>query len=87
LPEDLKGANVCGRRATGGFPRLRGITILGMSTAHFTLLHTIISVIAIVSGFIVLGGLYAARRLPGWTELFLVTTALTSISGFFLSEY
>jgi hypothetical protein len=57
--------------------------ILGMSTAHFTLLHTIISVIAIVSGFIVLGGLYAARRLPGWTELFLVTTALTSITGFF----
>jgi hypothetical protein len=57
--------------------------ILGMSTADFTLLHAIISVIAIVSGFIVLGGLYAARRLPGWTELFLVTTALTSITGFF----
>ena len=51
--------------------------ILGMSTGDFTLLHTVISVIAIISGFIVLGGLYAARRLPGWTELFLVTTALT----------
>ena len=57
--------------------------ILGMSTADFTLLHTVISVIAIISGFIVLGGMYAARRLPGWTELFLVTTALTSITGFF----
>jgi hypothetical protein len=57
--------------------------ILGMSTADFTLLHTILSLIAIVSGFIVLGGMYAARRLPGWTELFLVTTALTSITGFF----
>jgi hypothetical protein len=43
----------------------------------------ILSVIAIISGFIVLGGLYASRRLPGWTELFLVTTALTSIIGFF----
>ena len=57
--------------------------ILGMSIANFTVLHTILSVIAIVSGFIVLGGLYASRRLPGWTELFLVTTALTSITGYF----
>jgi hypothetical protein len=57
--------------------------ILGMSIGDFTLSHTIISAIAIISGFIVLGGMYAARRLPGWTELFLVTTALTSITGFF----
>ena len=57
--------------------------ILGMSTADFTLLHVVISVIAITSGFIVLGGMYAPRRLPGWTELFLVTTALTSVTGFF----
>jgi hypothetical protein len=38
--------------------------ILGMSIPNFTVLHTILSVIAIVSGFIVLGGLYASRRLP-----------------------
>ena len=57
--------------------------ILGMSTADFTLIHVIISVIAIVSGFIVLGGMYGAERLPGWTALFLLTTALTGITGFF----
>jgi hypothetical protein len=57
--------------------------ILDMSTANFTLLHVIISVIAIISGLIVLGGMYGAQRLPGWTVLFLLTTALTSITGFF----
>jgi hypothetical protein len=57
--------------------------ILGMSTGDFTLLHTILSVIAIVSGLIVLGGMYGAQRLPAWTGLFLLTTALTSITGFF----
>jgi hypothetical protein len=57
--------------------------ILGMSTADFTLLHVIISLIGIVSGFIVLGGMYSAQRLHGWTALFLLTTALTSITGFF----
>jgi hypothetical protein len=57
--------------------------ILGMSTADFTLLHVILSLIGIVSGFIVLGGMYSAQRLPAWTGLFLATTALTSITGFF----
>jgi hypothetical protein len=57
--------------------------ILGMSVGDFTLLHVIISVIAIVSGFIVLGAMYAGKYLPGWTALFLLTTALTSITGFF----
>lgn len=56
--------------------------IMGFPTVEFTLVHVVISVIAILSGFIVLGGLYGAGRLPGWTALFLVTTALTSISGF-----
>lgn len=57
--------------------------ILGMTIEAFTLLHVIISVIGIVSGLIVLGGMYGAQRLPGWTALFLLTTALTSITGFF----
>jgi hypothetical protein len=54
-----------------------------MSIPAFTLLHTIISVIGLLSGLIVLGGMYGAQRLPGWTALFLLTTALTSITGFF----
>ena len=57
--------------------------IWGLSIAEFTLLHVIISVIAIVSGLIVLGGMYGAQRLPLWTALFLLTTILTSVTGFF----
>jgi len=56
--------------------------ILGMSTAVFTQLHVLISLVGIVTGFVVLFGLWTARRLPGWTELFLATTILTSATGF-----
>lgn len=56
--------------------------ILGMSLSTFTLLHVVISLIGIGSGFVVMYGLLTAKRLDGWTVLFLVTTALTSITGF-----
>jgi hypothetical protein len=56
--------------------------ILGMSIATFTLLHVIISLIGIASGLIVLFGMFGAHRLPGWTALFLLTTVLTSVTGF-----
>jgi hypothetical protein len=56
--------------------------ILGMSTSTFTLLHVVISLIGIGSGLVVMYGLLTAKRLDRWTALFLVTTALTSISGF-----
>jgi hypothetical protein len=48
--------------------------MLGMPTATFTLLHIIISLIGIFSGFLVLLGMFRAKRLPGWTALFLTTT-------------
>ena len=57
--------------------------VLGMSTATFTLLHVLISLIAIVSGIVVTAGMWRARRLPGWTALFLITTIATSVTGFF----
>ena len=57
--------------------------ILGMSLATFTVVHVVISLIAIATGLIVLVGMLSARRLPGWTALFLATTVLTSVSGFF----
>ncbi|HEV7364534.1 MAG TPA: hypothetical protein VGN76_01675 [Gemmatimonadales bacterium] len=53
-----------------------------MSITTFTLIHTLISLVAIVTGLVVLGGLMAGARLDGWTGLFLVTTALTSVTGF-----
>ena len=56
--------------------------ILGMSTATYTLLHVLISLIGIVSGLIVMLGFLTDRRLNVTTAIFLSTTALTSITGF-----
>jgi uncharacterized membrane protein SirB2 len=57
--------------------------ILGMSISTFTLVHTVLSLIGIASGIIVLLGMLDAKRLGGWTMLFLATTVLTCVSGFF----
>ncbi|MGB2899482.1 MAG: hypothetical protein WBB89_09470 [Candidatus Acidiferrum sp.] len=54
--------------------------ILGMTT--FTFVHVLLSLIGILSGFVVVFGLLGGKRLDGWTELFLVTTVLTSVTGF-----
>ncbi len=56
--------------------------ILGMTTATFTFVHVLISLVAIGSGFIVLIGMVGAKRLDGWTGIFLTTTVLTSLTGF-----
>ena len=48
----------------------------------FTLIHVLISVVGVISGLVVLGGLMAGARLDGWTALFLATTTLTSVTGF-----
>src|SRR5258706_3853744 len=48
-----------------------------------TLIHVAISLIGILSGFIVVSGMLAGRRLDGWTALFLATTVATSVTGFF----
>jgi hypothetical protein len=56
--------------------------ILGMSVSLFTLLHVIITLVAIASGLIVLFGMLGSHRMPGWTALFLATTVLTSVTGF-----
>jgi len=57
--------------------------ILGMSASTFTLVHVILSLIGIASGLVVLAGMFTTRRLDGWTALFLATTVLTSVTGFF----
>jgi len=56
--------------------------IIGLSLENFTILHVIISLVAIVSGLVVLVGMLRASRLPGWTALFLATAILTSVTGF-----
>ena len=60
--------------------------ILGMSIPTFTLLHVIISLVGIVSGLVVLFGMFGSHRLPGWTALFLATTLLTSVTGFLFPQ-
>jgi len=56
--------------------------IVGMSVGAFTLLHVLITLVAIGSGLIVVGGMFASHKLPGTTAIFLFTTALTSVTGF-----
>jgi hypothetical protein len=46
------------------------------------MLHVIISLIGIVSGLVVLFGLFGSKAMPGLTALFLLTTILTSATGF-----
>jgi hypothetical protein len=61
----------------------RGLSmILGMSVGAFTILHVFITLVAIGSGLIVVGGMFASNTLPVTTALFLFTTALTSLTGF-----
>jgi hypothetical protein len=58
--------------------------ILGMSLSTFVTVHVIISLIAIVSGIIVMFGLLTSKRMPGLTAIFLLFTILTSATGFLI---
>lgn len=53
---------------------------LGFSA--YTWFHTIISLVAIVAGFVVAKDMLAGEQRPGWTALFLIMTVLTSVTGF-----
>jgi hypothetical protein len=57
--------------------------ILGLSVSTFTLVHVVLSLIGILSGFVVVLGMFGSKKLTPWTALFLATTALTSATGFF----
>src|SRR5215475_5715833 len=56
--------------------------MLGLSLSAFTILHVIISLIAIVAGLIVMFGMVGSNRQPGLTAIFLIFTILTSVTGF-----
>jgi hypothetical protein len=56
-----------------------------MST--FTQIHVAISLVAIVTGLVVLGGLLGGHRLDRWTALFLALTVATSVTGFFFFPF
>jgi hypothetical protein len=48
----------------------------------FTLIHTVLSLVGIIAGLIVVGGLIAEQRFSRWTGVYLLTTVLTNITGF-----
>ena len=66
------------------FLRLKGRAsmILGMSTATYTFLHVLISLIGIGSGLIVMYGFLKVKPWGGLNAIFLITTVLTSVTGF-----
>ncbi len=51
--------------------------------ATFTLIHVLISLIGIATGLMVALGMIRSQRMDSLTRIFLATTALTSITGFF----
>jgi hypothetical protein len=64
------------------FPVKGHASILGMTTSTFTLVHVLLSLVGITAGLVVLSGLLTGKRFDGWTAIFLVTTAATSLTGF-----
>jgi hypothetical protein len=54
-----------------------------MALEYLTLIHVIISLVGIASGFGTVAGLLGARVFPRWTGVFFATTVATSVTGFF----
>lgn len=52
------------------------------TSPYFALFHTLLSLVGLVAGLILAGGLAAGKRLDGWSATFLVTTVLTNVTGF-----
>jgi hypothetical protein len=48
----------------------------------FTLIHVVLSLIGILAGIVVLLGFLRGKLHKGWIALFLITTVLTSITGY-----
>src|SRR5262245_42087086 len=51
------------------------------------IVHVLISLIGLGSGFVVLWGLINARTFEVWTTVFLITTIATSVTGFFFPAH
>jgi hypothetical protein len=49
----------------------------------YTIVHTLISLVAIFTGIVVLFGMLGGHRLDRWTKWFLTTAVLTTVTGFF----
>jgi hypothetical protein len=56
--------------------------VWGMTLATFTAVHVVLSLIGIVTGFVVVFSFLGGQRLRVWTGLFLLTSLATSVTGF-----
>lgn len=56
--------------------------ILGLSTGLFTGIHVVLSLIGILSGFLVLFLLIGKKQHTIWTPVFFVSNILTDVTGF-----
>src|SRR4029453_17231999 len=58
------------------------VMILGMSIETFTFVHVVISLVGIMTGFIVVALMLSSAPIAGWNAFFLISTILTSVTGF-----
>jgi hypothetical protein len=49
----------------------------------YTIIHTLISLVAIFTGFVVLLELLAGNRVDRWTKWFLISAVATTVTSFF----
>src|ERR1700720_1500116 len=49
----------------------------------YTIIHTLISLVAIFTGLTVVFGMLPGARLDGWTKWFLITAVAMTMTGFF----
>jgi hypothetical protein len=76
-------ARVCDNLAAQITGRDFFIGLLAMSyLTALTIVHVIIGVLGIASGFVVMYGMLTRQRMEGWTKFFLATTIATSLTGF-----
>jgi hypothetical protein len=54
-----------------------------MGLSYFTLIHVLISLVGITSGFGILSGMLAGTLYARWNTVFLTTTTATTVTGFF----
>jgi hypothetical protein len=56
--------------------------LMSVGLTAFTLFHVALSLIGIVAGFVALFAWLRNKMVGGWTLVFLITTILTSVTGF-----
>ena len=56
--------------------------VWGLSLETFTVVHVLLSLVGIASGFVVMTGFLTGKQSEAWNALFLITTVATSVTGF-----